>query len=97
MKGKFIYCSSGIEEISQSDTFEGVNEAEIEGMPRQYHLNMHTGAAKGHVIVSLLVPEKTGEEKIVTAIKDDQGHDIYHYFNYEGKTFSLRVDGNKRY
>ena len=66
-------------------------------MPRQYHLNMHTGTAKSHVMVTLLVPEKTGEEKIVTAIKDDQGHDIYHYFNHEGKTFSLRVDGNKRY
>lgn len=97
LKGRFIYCSSGIEEISQSDKFEGANEAEIEGMPRQYHLNMHTGIAKGHVIVTLLVPEKTGKEKSVTAIKDDQGHDIYHYFNHEGKTFSLRVDGNKRY
>lgn len=97
LKGKVIYCSSGIEEISQSNEFEGVDKSEIAELPEQYHLNVHTKSAKSHVIVTLLAPEKSGESQGVTAIKDDQGHDIYHYFNYRGETFSLRVDGNKRY
>lgn len=97
LRGSFIYCSSTVQGITQSDVFEGVAESEIEGLPKQYHLNMHTGNAKSHVIITLLTPVKAGEDIVVTAIKDDQGHDIYHYFNHAGKTFSLRVDGNKRY
>lgn len=97
LEGRFVYCSGGIEDISQTDKFEGVDQWEIEGLPRQHHLDMKTKAAKNHVIVTLLVPSKAGERKVVTPIKDDQGHDVYVYFSYDGNTFSLRTDGNLRY
>jgi hypothetical protein len=95
--GKIVYCSSGIETITQDDQFVGAYSNEIKGLDNQYHLNMHTGKSKKHLIVSMLVPSKKEEKQIVTAIKDDQGHDIFHYFNHNGETFSLRIDGNKRY
>lgn len=97
LEGRFVYCSSGIESLLQTDEFEGVDEKEIKGLPRQHHLDMRTKPAKNHVIVTLLVPSKSGERKVVTPIKDDQGHDVYVYFSCEGNTFSLRTDGDKRY
>lgn len=97
LDGRIIYCSSGVESITQSSSFDGEDEKETEGMENQYHLTVHTPEAYRHVLVTLLISSKPGEQKMVTPIKDDQGHDIFHYFSYNGKTFSLRVDGNKRY
>lgn len=103
LDGKVVYCSSQMESFTQTNEFEGVDEKEIEGLEPQWHLTMKTKKAKNHVIVSLLVPSKMElpsrdeERKIVSAIKDDQGHDVFIYFSHEGNTFSLRTDGNKRY
>lgn len=97
LDGRFVYCSSGIGEISQTDQFTGVDQAELTGLDNQWHLNMKTKKSKNHIVVTLLVPSKKQEKNIVTAIKDDQGHDVYYYFSHDGNTFSLRLDGNKRY
>jgi len=97
LSGKFVYCSSGVKAVTKTDEFEGVNPEEIKGLDKEWHLSMITETAKNHVLVTLLIPSKAEEKKIVTAIKDDQGHDVYFYFNYDGKVFSLRTDGNKRY
>lgn len=97
LEGKFVYCSSTIKEITQTDVFEGVDEQEIKDLDKQYHLTMKTGKANNHVIVTLLVPNKIREKNMVSCVIDDQGHDVYIYFNHVGNTFSLRIDGNSRY
>lgn len=97
LKGSLVYCSSEIKEMIQTDVFEGVAESELTGLNKQYHLTMKTGLARKHVIVSLLLPVKTGEKIGVNVIKDDQGMDIYYYFDFNGETFSLKVDGNARH
>ncbi len=94
--GEFVHCKE-ITSLFQSDEFAGVDLKEIEGEEKQHHLKMQTGEEKNHTIVTLLVPSKKGEEKTVTIIKDDQGHDVYYYFNHEGSTFTIKVDGNSRY
>ncbi len=94
--GQFIHCKE-ILSITQSDEFEGVDLTEIENEEKQYHLKMKTGKEKNHKIVTLLVPSKNSDEKNVTIIKDDQGHDVYYYLNHEGSTFTIKIDGNSRY
>ena len=96
LAGRMVYCSSGIEKISQSDLFEGVDPAELVGLENQHHLDVRTGKAKKHVIVSLLVPQKAGEQRLVNVIKDDQGMDIFYYFDCDGVSFSLKIDGSRR-
>lgn len=91
LKGSFLYSYSGIESISQTDEFDNVNPSEIEGLDKQWHLKLHTGKSKKHRLVTLLVPEKAGEVKTVTPIKDDQGMHVYYYFNYDGEVFSLKI------
>lgn len=91
LNGQILYSFSGIHKISQTDEFEGVDEKEIEGLKGQWHLKVHTNPSKIHKIVTLLVPEKINEPKIVIPIKDDQGMDIFYYFNYNGSIFTLRV------
>ncbi|MDO5402743.1 MAG: DUF4962 domain-containing protein [Eubacteriales bacterium] len=91
LKGSFLFSHSGIESISQTDDFDNVNPAEIEGLDKQWHLKLHTGKSKKHKLVTLLVPEKTGETRTVTPIKDDQGMHVYYYFNYDGQVFTLKA------
>ncbi len=97
LEGRMVYCSSGMEQIVQSDLFEGVDPEEIAGLDNQYHLDMRTKKAKKHVIVSLLVPQKAGKKKLVNVIKDDQGMDIFYYFDCDGESFSLKIDGSCRH
>lgn len=96
LKGSVVYCSSNIKSIEQTDIFEGVEESELEGLEAQYHLTMKTGLARKHIIVSCLLPLKAKEKAEVNVIKDDQGMDIYYYFDFQGETFSLKVDGDAR-
>ncbi|ABX40875.1 heparinase II/III domain-containing protein [Lachnoclostridium phytofermentans] len=96
MTAKIVYCSSNIESITQSDIFTEVDEKETDGLDNQWHLTMKTGKAKKHIIVSVIVPYKMEQKKLVNSVRDDQGMDIYLYFSYEGKTFSLCIDGTKR-
>lgn len=97
LKGKIVYCSSAVTSIDQSDEFQGVEESELAGLDKQWHLTVKTGIANKHIIVSLLVPMKKDRPMMVNTIKDDQGMDIYYYFESEGKTFSLKVDGSFRH
>lgn len=97
LTGSIVYCSSEVCSMTQSDVFEGVPDDELEGLAKQYHLMMKSGMARKHVIVSLLLPVKRGDRANVNVIKDDQGMDIYYYFEFNGETFSLKVDGNARY
>lgn len=97
LDGRFVYVSSGIDRLSQTDEFEGVDLKEIDGLKKQWHMTMKTGKAGSHVIITLLVPSKKGEKQMVSSIKDDQGHDIFFYFSHDGQTFSLRIDGDRRY
>lgn len=97
LKGSIVYCSSEICSMEQSDVFEGVDEAELEGLAKQHHLTMKSGQARKHVIISALLPVKAGEKARVNVMKDDQGMDIYFYFDFDGDTFSLKADGNARH
>lgn len=96
LEGRLVYCSSGVETISQTDGFEGVDPAELEGLEKQYHLDVRTRKAARHKFVTLLIPQKPGWEKLVNVIKDDQGMDIYFYFDCDGASFSLKIDGSRR-
>lgn len=97
LEGRIVYCSSGIEQISQSDEFLGVDPAELTGLEKQYHLDVKTGKAVRHKLVSLLIPQKPGNETLINVIKDDQGMDIYFYFDCDGASFSLKVDGSRKH
>ena len=94
---EWIYLSSGMQDISLTDQFDGVAQAEREGLENQWHLHMSTRPAQKHVLVTCLLPDQAESERYVTAIQDDQGHDIFLYFSHEGKDFSICIDGNKRY
>lgn len=97
LNGTIVYCSSGTESMEQTDVFEGVDPQELAGLEKQWHLNMKTGVAGHHVIVSLMVPEKKHCRKLVNTIKDDQGMDIFYYFESDGAVITVRVDGNVRH
>ncbi|MDO5416094.1 MAG: DUF4962 domain-containing protein [Lachnospiraceae bacterium] len=97
LEGRFVYVSSGMEGITQTDVFEGVNQEEIQGLDRQWHLTMRTGKAGRQVIITLLVPSKKGQEKPVFVMKDDQGQGAGFYFQHDGRTFSIQLDGSRRY
>jgi len=49
-----VASASGIESITQTDVFEGVNEKESEGRAKQNHLSMNTGLAAQHEIITAL-------------------------------------------
>jgi len=91
LNGQFIYSYSGINSIDQTNEFEGVDAEEIKGMDKQWHLKMKTGMSKVHKIVTLLTPEKLECPKLVTPIKDDQGMDVFYYFNFNGQVFTLKI------
>ncbi len=79
-------------------SFSGVgNPAELTGLEKQYHLDVKTGKAVRHKLVSLLIPQKPENQTLVNVIKDDQGMDIYFYFDCDGASFSLKVNGSRRH
>lgn len=92
LKGQIVFSSAGVEEITQTDAFEGVNLDEIQGCERQWHLTMRTGKSGFHKVIALLIPEKKQERQLVTCMRDDQGMDVTFYFSCNGNTFSLEVD-----
>lgn len=94
---EFIYASAGVASMQSSNVFDGVDPAEVEGLEENWNFTLTTGQACKHTLVTCLYPKKAGAQGSVGVIKDDQGHDVYFYFNYEGQTFSLRIDGDKRY
>lgn len=57
-------------------------------------MTMKSGLARKQIIVSCLLPKKAHENAEVNVIKEDQGRDIYYYFEFNGKTFALRIDGD---
>ncbi len=94
---EFVYVSSGIKNVSLTDEFLDVDEEELIGLDNHWHFSLTTEKATSHVIVSCLLPKKNQTYNAIETIKDDQGHDVYLYFTNNGKTFSLCIDGNKRY
>ncbi len=72
--------------LSQTDVFEGVDPAEYEGKPTQYHLVATTREAKTeHTFVSVVYPYATGCEKQLSL----EGNRI----TFDGKTYTLQRDG----
>lgn len=91
LKGTILYSSAGIKSIEENDIFENVNKDELENLSKQYHYKATTNKSKKHKIVTLLYPLKKDEEKYISFMKDDQGHEIIYYIQNDGKTFSLIV------
>lgn len=89
LDGDFIHCSSGIEALYQTDEFEGVNPAEIEGLSRHWHLTMKTAAAASHRIITLLVPSKKGVRQAVKVNRDESGGEVRFSFVCNERTFNL--------
>lgn len=94
---EIIYVSSGTDKVEILNSFDGVNKEEIKGLPVSYRFKLTTKKSKKHVIVSCIHPKKIDDCNNINVIKDDQGHDVYFYFNNDGKTYTVFVDGNKRY
>ncbi|MBV6714759.1 DUF4962 domain-containing protein [Paenibacillus chitinolyticus] len=92
LEGRFVFCSSGELTLSQSNEFSGVDEKEIEGLSRQWHLKAESFPAASHRLVTLLVPKKPGEEdRYVSYFMDDQGFVFSLYFTDNGKTRKIDV------
>ncbi|GAA0376212.1 DUF4962 domain-containing protein [Bacillus horti] len=91
LEGRFVYCSSGELELKQYNDFPGVDDAELEGLPDQWHLQAKTKPAKRHRLVTLLTPMKLQSPKYISYVMDDQDHGIQFYFTENGQTFRLEV------
>ncbi|MCR2802688.1 DUF4962 domain-containing protein [Paenibacillus soyae] len=89
--GRFVYCSSGDLELSQTNQYEEVDTDEIEGMPSEWHLHAVSGAAISHRLVTLLVPMKRAEEKLVTCEVEETDDVVHLRFTCEGNTTSIEV------
>ncbi|MEK3883290.1 DUF4962 domain-containing protein [Paenibacillus sp. PL2-23] len=89
--GRFVYCSSGELELSQTNQYENVDMDEIEGLPEEWHLHAVSGAAMSHRLVTLLVPMKRAEEKSVTCEVEDGDEVVRLWFTYEGNTRAIEV------
>lgn len=62
LTGKVESASSGVDSITQSDKFDGVEDAsELEGLDKQSHLFIKTKPAKRHVLEVSLSFEKDGK------------------------------------
>ena len=72
--------------MTQSDVFDGVDPAEYEGLPTQYHLCATTReAGRAHTLVSVLCPYPLGGEKPVAL----EGNRI----TFDGRAFDLVQEG----
>lgn len=78
--GHFVFSSAGKPSLRQQQGFPGVDAAEIEGLPLQWHLAAETPAAKQHVLVTLLVPYALDRPSRVLHFIDDQGFSTDLYF-----------------
>ncbi|WP_426447353.1 DUF4962 domain-containing protein [Paenibacillus sp. S-38] len=91
LDGRFVYCSSGDLELTRESGFPGVDPAEIEGLAPHWHMKAATRMARSHRIVTLLVPVKHGEPKVVSYFMDDQDHGVHLYFTDNGITRRVEV------
>ena len=91
LEGRFIYSSSGDLDLDQNNEYKDVDPSEVEGLPREWHLQATTKKAKGHRIVTLLTPNRKGEKKYVSYFMDDQDHGVHLYLTENGKTFRVEV------
>lgn len=60
--------------MSQTDQFDGVELKEFDGQGLQAHLCARSRKAKCHRIVTLLVPQKKGQDRYVLTTFDNQGY-----------------------
>ncbi|MBE1447007.1 DUF4962 domain-containing protein [Paenibacillus sp. OAS669] len=91
MDGRFVYCSSGELNLSQTNEFAEVDPSEIEGLDLQWHLTASTEPSASHRIVTLLVPMRKDDPKYVSYFMDDQGHGVDLYFTEDGRTHRIEV------
>ncbi|TLS49056.1 DUF4962 domain-containing protein [Paenibacillus antri] len=91
LAGKFVYCSSGELRLTAFTGFEDVEPSEIEGLAPHARLLAETKRALSHRIVTLLVPAKKGEPKLVSTFLDDQDHGVHLYFTEHGVTKRIEV------
>lgn len=89
LEGRFVYVSSGIKALEQTNQFEGVKPEETVGNEPQWHMTMKTGKAENHVIVTLLVPSRTLEKEIVEVMVDSENEKNSFHFYHNKNVFSI--------
>jgi hypothetical protein len=88
--GQFVFSSAGKPVLQQQQGFPDVDPAEIEGLPRQWHLAAETPAARQHNLVTLLVPYAINDPMRVLHFIDDQGFSTDLYFvDEDDREFSV--------
>jgi hypothetical protein len=91
MEGRFVYSSSGDLLLEQSNEYKDVDPSEVEDLAKEWHLQATTKKSVRHRIVTLLTPNRKGEQKYVSYFIDDQDHGVYLYLTENGKTFKVEV------
>ncbi|WP_204114489.1 DUF4962 domain-containing protein [Shimia biformata] len=90
--GQVIWSEAGRPAMSQTQGYDGVDPAELQGLPEGYVLNAHFPQATRHRIVTLLVPYPSDDPRRVFHFLDDQGYDCDIYFtDAEENAFKIVV------
>ncbi|AUH32546.1 DUF4962 domain-containing protein [Paracoccus tegillarcae] len=78
--GQFLWSEAGGPALSQETGFDGVDQAEIEGLPLSTCLKATFPKATRHRLATLLVPYPLTAPRRVFSFLDDQGYDCDLYF-----------------
>ncbi|HYI89105.1 MAG TPA: DUF4962 domain-containing protein [Beijerinckiaceae bacterium] len=73
--GHFVLSTGGKPALRQAQGFDGVDEAEIAGLPKHWHLTADVPASRRHSLVTLLVPYPREAPRRILHFIDDQGFD----------------------
>jgi hypothetical protein len=73
--GHFVLSTGGKPALRQAQGFDGVDEAEIAGLPKHWHLTADVPASRRHSLVTLLVPYTREAPRRILHFIDDQGFD----------------------
>ncbi len=90
--GHFVLSTAGKPALRQVEGFPGVDESEIRGLARHWHLEAEVPPAARHSLVTLLVPYPLDAPRRVLHFIDDQGFswDLY-CVDEDDREFSLVV------
>lgn len=92
LSGQFVLGTAGSPALTQVEGYPGVDDHEIEGLHKHWHLTADFPEADRHAIVTLLVPYRREAPKRVFHFVDDQGFAFNIYFtDEEDREFSLSV------
>ena len=90
--GQFIYVSAGVDALTETDRFAGLNAYETDGHVNQFHLRMDTKKARTHTIVTLLCPARADAADMqVSAAAADGGF----AFTRNGVTRNIQIRANR--